>query len=125
VPLNWDCKNCAEPVPANETESTEREYLILSSLTLDLGEITEANVDEWYFRLKFREMIGRAIPTTSQSMRMNVIKRWIGLRTNVTTISRKKWINKVIDHITHDVNDMICMEKREELHQDNDKYVDK
>jgi len=107
--LNWDCNKCANPLPANEVEASERECLIWGSIALDMGEVTEANVNEWYFRFKFMEKIGRSI--TSQPMRMDVIKRWVGLRMNVVTLTRKKWMKRVIDHVERDVDSDINLEK--------------
>lgn len=107
--LNWDSNKCANPIPANDVEHSERECLIWGSISLDMGEVTDANAEEWYFRFKFLERAGRAI--TSQPMRMDVIKRWVGLKMNVITLPRKKWTKRIMDSIERDVENDIYLEK--------------
>lgn len=99
--LNWDSTKCANPVPANETEAGERECLIWGSIGLDLGEITQENVNEWFFRFKFLEKINRGF--TTQPMTMDVIQRWVGLRMNVISQTRKKWIKRVMEQVEREV----------------------
>jgi hypothetical protein len=111
--LNWDSNKCVNPLPANETEASERECLIWGSIALDLGSVTEENVDEWYFRFKFCEQIGRAV--TTHPMRRDVIKRWVGLSMNVVTLTRKKWMKKIMDNVERDVRDDIYLENQKVL----------
>lgn len=99
--LNWDCNRCANPTPADDNESGGRECLIWGSLALDLGEITDKNVDEWMFRFKFLETVGRSI--TNVPMTRSVVERWVGMRTNVITLTRKKWMKRVTEQIERDV----------------------
>jgi len=99
--LNWDANKCANPLPANDSEAGGRECLIWGSIVLDMGDITEKNVDEWLFRFKFLEKINRSF--TNQPMTVDVIRRWIGLRMNVITLSRKKWMKKIMDGVERDV----------------------
>lgn len=99
--LNWDSTRCSNPNPVNDNESGERECLIWGSIATDMGEITEKNVNEWFFRFKFLESVGKSI--TTQPMTRSVIERWIGLRMNVVTLPRKKWMKRVMDQIERDV----------------------
>lgn len=100
--LNWDSNKCANPTPADENEAGGRECLIWGSIATDMGEITEKNVDEWLFRFKFLESVGKSI--TNQPMTRSVIERWVGLRMNVVTLTRKKWMKRVMEQIERDVS---------------------
>lgn len=99
--LNWDANRCANPIPADANEAGGRECLIWGSIAVDVGEITDKNVDEWLFRFKFLESVGRSI--TNQPMTRSIIERWIGLRMNVITQPRKKWMKRVMENIERDV----------------------
>jgi len=102
--LNWDSTKCANPNPANSIEAGERECLIWGSICLDLGEITPENANEWLFRFKFLEKINRSF--INQPMTMDVIQRWIGLRMNVLSQTRKKWIKRVMEQVEREVHEL-------------------
>lgn len=92
--LDWDCSKCpAGSMPANAEEHGARECLIWGSISIDIGRITEENASEVLFRYRFLERIDQSI--TTQPMTMEAIQRWIGLRTNVVTLDRKAWLEKV------------------------------
>lgn len=99
--LNWDANRCANPTPADSNEAGGRECLIWGSIALDMGDISDKNVDEWFFRFKFLESVGRSI--TNQPMTRSVIERWVGLRMNVITLPRKKWMKRVMEQVERDV----------------------
>jgi predicted sugar kinase len=74
--------------------------LVWSALAIDLGGITKKNVDEWVWRLfyqrKTTEMIYIPEKTTPAEVR-RMVERWVGLGTNVLTLSRKQWLKKVTE----------------------------
>lgn len=97
--LDWDCENCERPLPDNDEESALRTGLIWASLGLDLGSITEKNVDEWVFRLIHQKRVGlEYIYIDDDISPVQVegwVRRWIGMRTNVITKTRKQWLSAV------------------------------
>lgn len=97
--LDWNCDKCERPLPDNSEESALRTTLIWASLGLDLGSITEKNVDEWVFRLFYQKRLGLdffyidddATPAEVEGW----VRRWIGMYINVVTRPRKKWLADV------------------------------
>ena len=73
--------------------------LIWESLAVDLGSITEENIDEWLYRME----INRAFSDYADLEFGDGTKIWItredlenhiGMTTNVTTLTRLKWIKR-------------------------------
>lgn len=75
------------------------DFLICTSMAVDLGEISEKNVDEWCFRLGLLRL------TTAGDFKGDVrgglgdfklnrndIVNHVGMRTNVTTKTRANWL---------------------------------
>jgi hypothetical protein len=73
------------------------ETLVLYSLLVGLNTITDKNIDEWFFRLKALEILhGPAFRTgdgKAFDFGLSDVQRMIGLRTNVTSISRAAFLN--------------------------------
>ena len=73
--------------------------LIWKSLAVDLGEITEDNIEEWLFRLAFEQRMsdyadlefgdGTRIWITREDL-----ENHIGMTTNVTTKTRLNWVKR-------------------------------
>lgn len=98
--LDWNTEKCKPPLPEGDDDKNLRTTLIWGSLAVDLGSITDKNVEEWMFRLKFQEAIGLdylslgEMSDSPKALRAG-LTRWIGLTTNVPTLTRKKWLAKV------------------------------
>jgi hypothetical protein len=99
--LHWDSTKCNPAEPVDDNDFNGRECMIWGSIAVDLGEVTEKNVDEWMFRLRFLERIGRGI--TNTPMPESIVRRWVGLKMNVSTETRKKWMKKRMDRLEQDV----------------------
>jgi hypothetical protein len=67
-------------------------------MSVDLGSITEKNLEEWVFRLWFQRDTLRHVviddEVTPEVIR-GWLRRWIGLSTNVLNLSRQKWLARV------------------------------
>ena len=61
--------------------------LIWASIGVDLGRITESNIDEWVFRVNKLEL-------TNKPVERWMIEHFVGLKTNVANLTRKQWANK-------------------------------
>lgn len=73
--------------------------IIHLSLVVCLGSITEKNVSEWMFRLRFLRAIDRAVIVSYIELGAH-----IGLRTNMTNDTRTVWLKKVWKSLERDVD---------------------
>jgi hypothetical protein len=104
--LDWSSTKCAEPLPQTEDETHTRHALVWASVGLDLGSITEKNVDEWVFRLwhqhrvqlDFIHLGDKPDPKEVEGW----VRRWIGLSTNVPTLTRKTWLKRISEILEKD-----------------------
>lgn len=99
--LNWSSHKCNPPLPANDDENAFRTSLVFLSLGLDLGSVTEDNVDEWLWRIWHQHTAGleyMEIPDsmTPQEVRAR-IARWVGLSMNVASKPRKEYLKRVLE----------------------------
>ena len=78
--------------------TTER--LIFLTMQVDLGEITEKNLDEWIFRLALMKKVGWT-PRT-EIVRAD-LERHVGLKTNVHSTTRAQFRTKVIKNLELEV----------------------
>jgi urate oxidase len=79
--------------------------LIWASIGVDLGSITEDNVDDWVFRLALIQKIDGAYMRLNGKPLFLVrehVERRIGLRVNVVNMTKTKWINKLLNN--RDIN---------------------
>ncbi len=83
-------------------EGADARTFALVMLTLGLNGITERNVAEVKFRSDVVYGMGRgralwSFPEGNCRLPLDVIKRLVGMRTNITTVGRARWINSVAD----------------------------
>lgn len=74
--------------------------LIFMCMVVDLTAITDKNIDEWRFRMAFYSRIygeDRKLPS-----RDDLVKH-IGLRTNVSTLSRAAWMKRHVKAVSEQV----------------------
>lgn len=101
--LHWDSTKCVPPEPVDDNDHNGRELMIWGSVFTDMGEITEKNVDEWVFRIRFLEEIGASVSKEPIPNLEGLVRRWIGLKMNVFTETRRKWMNKRMKRVEQDV----------------------
>lgn len=106
--LDWDTETCVPPTPQTDEERGNRHALIWACLGLDLGGIKPGSIDEWMFRIYYSQRVGVPmldVPEdwTPADMR-RCLERWVGLRTNVTTTTRKKWLARMAGIVEREVN---------------------
>lgn len=101
--LNWDITKCNEMVELqSETEWPITNAIIWYTIGVDLGEITDKNVGEFYARVKLWEAIQGATlkmykgdnKTDDTYLSFEDVRKRIGLITNVSDTSRTKFVNK-------------------------------
>lgn len=108
--LHWDTRKCEPPTPICDGDAQNLDTLIWSTIAVDLGAITKANVKEWQFRLRFLEQCGMAL--TVKPMPMHIVHRWIGLSVNVCDKTRKQWLKKVMGNLERRVEDNVFYENK-------------
>lgn len=91
--------------------------LVWLSLSIDLSEIKESNIDEWVWRVAVAQRTNdlgtlQSIDETFYISRED-IENHIGLSTNVSRRSRKDFINKVIQHFKNRNHHMSIAEIKE------------
>lgn len=70
--------------------------ILWTTMSVGLGTITSSNIDEWIYRLTLLQKISGAEltlgPNTKVFITKEDIEMHIGLATNVTSLSRSKWL---------------------------------
>lgn len=115
--LNWNVSEVKDfstlcyrqdTAPGADTKLMEdTHHLIFGTLMLDLGSITKANWPEWVFRFNVINRCGMHIATRKDergiavpySPDIHAIHAHIGLRTNTITLSRVKWLKRIITRL--------------------------
>ena len=70
--------------------------IAFTTMAVDIGEITEANAEEFYCRAcLINDLYASASALPPEEITIADIKAHIGLRTNVITLTRAKWLAKV------------------------------
>ena len=113
--LRWDSTTCVPPEPVDDNDHNGRELMIWGSVFTDMGEITEKNVDEWVFRIRFLEEIKRSVSKEPIPDLEGLVRRWIGLKMNVLTETRRKWLSKLVKRIEEVVINKIKYPSKDEV----------
>lgn len=134
--LDWSVENvldfenrCYRPSPFSEDKGHGRvvlqvdtEALVHGAMQVDIGGIRTINVNEWHFRIEYLKRVGinwltkwdgeKSVPVWPT---YDAICDHIGLRTNVATTARQKWIRKVARYLERETEEAIQREisKRE------------
>ena len=89
--LDWNGKDVPDFDRKAQENPAMLNCLIWASLSIGMGEITEKNLKEWVYRLRRFAFEGKPLllnkDKTPYEITEEVIRSWIGLRTNVRTIS--------------------------------------
>ena len=122
VSLDFDYSACHGRESWGQRDWDMLDKLIWGTMVVDIGTITDANISEWLFRMTFGDRIlsGRGyfvmryqfdedIPLTAAHLR-----KFVGLKTNVTTTTRAKWMKKVISQATSLIESRVSSELQKE-----------
>ena len=79
------------------------ETMIHITMVIDVGEFTKKNIKDVFYRIKISEMFNGSpfMYTDSNDPKsvlddLELVEKFIGLKTNVRTISLRKWFSKKI-----------------------------
>ncbi len=97
MPLSYDTRKCNPPTVQNEKERCDHYVLCTMSMLHGIPEITEENIAEVYARIQSLELEygGWRLANDGQiKFTLEEVRRWIGMKTNVAPISKRKfWCN--------------------------------
>jgi hypothetical protein len=112
--LNWDMTKVYEPETLHESDYqwAISEAIIFGSMGVDLGSITEENLDEWTYRITLYQKLNSAMLRINGEpfyITREHLERRIGLKVNVSNMTRTKWRNKMLEdsHIRQIENQFI------------------
>lgn len=68
--------------------------LVWFTLAVDIGNITNSSIEEFCYRVNKQELCQNGNDGKSVELTSEMIEKFIGLQTNVYTLSRREWIDK-------------------------------
>ena len=94
--LNYDTREC----DIEGLEQSVIDSMIWITMAIDVGQFTAKNVDEIYDRIVISEALyGKYLynSKTGESVlcSKDMIRKFIGLRTNVRTLTMHKWLSRI------------------------------
>ena len=105
--VHWGSEDCVPPLPADDVDGAWRGHLIDYAQVVGLPSVTEANVEEWYWRLTYLRRVapGATGPglmlwldgkgtETRHYITLAILRRWVGLWTNWSRYTRAKWVKE-------------------------------
>lgn len=90
--------------------------LIHATMAVDLGVITEKNLEEWLWRLEFLRVIGKGDwlleEAGARSFTAEEVRAHVGLRTNVIDTKRPAFLKRWVKVLEMNVDDTLTFRKR-------------
>lgn len=99
--LDWSREKVAN-WQTDEDVQRFTEAMVWGCLKVDLSRVTEQNVDEWLFRIEVLRQLDMSLTTYQGEPwypNREVVLKFIGLRTNVSPMTRTKWMAKIKKHL--------------------------
>lgn len=108
--LNWDTRNVEyfkknpDELWVNDDLNVETKSLVFGSMSIGIGSITEKNCIDFYARWKTLEKLDKAFylysvfidnEKTYQYLTMDIVRKHIGLSTNVGFESQSNWSKRM------------------------------
>ena len=115
--IHWGSVCCDPPVPTSKRDGLWRQCLIEASMVVCISRLRKDNLDEWLFRLRFAQRVldsdlfKLAVPTKrngkttlkEHDISAKILRRWVGLWTNASNLTREEWVNAVIHKVVQRV----------------------
>lgn len=118
--LDFDFSRCSGRESWTDRDMHMLDRLIWGAMVVDLGNITDANIEEWVFRMR----LGDALLGPYFSMkyegeeRFDIspahLRKFVGLTTNVSDATRHKWFKKVLAQATERFTSRVASEMQKE-----------
>lgn len=106
--VHWDIEGCKDWKQLTETDSECRalDTVIMMTISLDIGHLTEKNLDDWLDRARIVEAIkGPTYFKPGERCLLGqreFMQKYVGLRTNVTTKSMAAWFKAFYRNVKMD-----------------------
>ena len=101
--LHWNIIKCKDESIKSEKEWGVTENLIFMTMAVGLREISEENWKEFLFRLKVIEIVDgpilRKVDSKPAYYTPEIIKKRIGLWSNVSNETRSSWLKRYLNRI--------------------------
>jgi len=112
--LDWNVEKVTDVQTLHEdyNECAITESIIWATITVDLGEITENNLDEWAYRLAMLQAVwGASMRHGGEPFYLTRehVERRIGLYVNVGNMTRAEWLKKLLKD--DNVNNIVKRQK--------------
>lgn len=107
--LNWQFTDKERFAAMTEQEKKINHCFVWGCMFIDLGQITEKNAQEWHERYVIaNEKIGPFYYEAGSAQKpwvptLGDVQKRIGLHTNVTTKTRKQFVNKIARQIANEL----------------------
>lgn len=115
--LNWNLQKCKDWQSLKTYEEWPiTNLMIWSTMILSITEITEKNLPEWVWRMKFLKHIDYAIFSKGDKPYWpdeKDIRKRIGLHTNAGTKPRAAWLRDMVRILSEQVDRTIHFEKED------------
>lgn len=113
--LNWDIVDCHFSDKFQEQNWDIIEQTIWSTMLVDMGSVTKANIDKYEFRLRCYEKVGGA----RLSGVIEFLPNMIGLTTNVRTITDRAFEKKLSGIVKYEVQYAMRLARKEKKESDD------
>jgi hypothetical protein len=112
--LNWNMEKVTDVQTLHEDDNewAITESIIWATMTVDLGEITEKNLDEWAYRLAMLQAVWGANMRCGGEpfyLTREHVERRVGLHANVGNMTRAQWLKKLLKD--DNVNNIVKRQK--------------
>ena len=117
--LNWNVEDCVGREDWSDSDHDVLDALIWGTMLVGLQRITEANLPEWLLRMRMeRANYASAFQIKYQNereyyLRLEHLRKFIGLRTNATELTRSKWLKELMERIVRSEESGFEWQKKE------------
>ena len=100
MPFHFDYTRCLDPELWTDRDYDTLDTLIWGTICVGLGTITDENISEWLFRMKMYDaVLGPFFSKKYQNeerfcLGVSHLRKFIGLRCNVSDMKRKQWLKE-------------------------------
>ena len=117
--LDYDFSECVGREDWSERDHNVLDKLIWGTMTVGLHRITEDNLSEWLLRMRTERANNLAAfqmkyqNETGYYIQLVHLRKFIGLRTNASELTRSKWLKKLMERIVRSEASSFERQKKE------------
>lgn len=108
MPLNFDYSRCVDRENWTDFDRAALDFFIWGTMCVDIGEITNYNLEEWLFRMRLFDMVsdrpffeavcvGEDGTLVKTELGLEHLRKFIGLQCNVNTTKRRDWLKRFLN----------------------------